>query len=383
MAENPENEAELKEIPAKEILDRIQKGKPIEYENVVIKGDLCLNGELRSIPDGEFEIKAITSPIIISNSVFQGFLQFLGIFERPVCFLKSQFNKNVRLGGSRFSEGVDFSDSVFHRWVDLSGCMFGRYAEFKKTKFNEDVGFDGSEFNGYANFRDSEFIGDADFSDTKFSVYVNFRKAEFNQLPKFTGSEFSVYSNLKNSEIKECLSKKKPMMSTSDLHKLVGFRTRGAWNIIELQEFISSISNIYNGFLAAKTSLINDLPFDQIFQNIERYVEEDQLLKVHRIKMSSPGLISLLGIPDILTKFIILWDYYSYERHRKGILLAKDCLELVRECYKDFGGDKEGLIKVLCKEVKLLKDFESRGKLESVTEILDYEPPHKDQCCRP
>jgi hypothetical protein len=386
MAENPESEAEFKIIPARKIFDKIQKGEPIEYENAAIEGDLCLYGaeELELISGGEFEIKHITSPITISNSIFNGSLNFLGIFKRPVVFVRSKFNMVVRFGGSKFSKGVDFSDSAFHRWADFSGCMFRGYADFKKTKFNEDVCFDGSEFNGYANFRDSEFIGNADFIKTKFSVYVDFRRAEFNQSPKFIGSKFSVCSNLENSEIKECLSKKKSMISASeDLPKLIGFRTRGAWTIIELQEFISSISNMYNGFLAFDTSLTNDLDFDRIFPNIERYVEENQLLKVHSIKMGSPGLVTLLGIPDILTKFLALWDYYSYERRRKEILLAKDCLELVMKCYKDLGGDKEGLIKVLCKEIKLLKDFESRGKLVSVTENLAYISTNNNQCCQP
>jgi aminoglycoside phosphotransferase len=36
---------ELKEVPASEILDKVQKGEPVEYDHVVVKGDLNLPGQ--------------------------------------------------------------------------------------------------------------------------------------------------------------------------------------------------------------------------------------------------------------------------------------------------------------------------------------------------
>ena len=42
MAEDPESEAELTEIPASEILDKIQKGEPVEYDHVTVIGDFDL-----------------------------------------------------------------------------------------------------------------------------------------------------------------------------------------------------------------------------------------------------------------------------------------------------------------------------------------------------
>ena len=43
MAEDSENEALLREIPASEILDKIQKGEPVEYDHVRITGELDLS----------------------------------------------------------------------------------------------------------------------------------------------------------------------------------------------------------------------------------------------------------------------------------------------------------------------------------------------------
>jgi len=42
MAEDSVNEALLREIPASEILDKIQKGEPVEYDHIRIIGELDL-----------------------------------------------------------------------------------------------------------------------------------------------------------------------------------------------------------------------------------------------------------------------------------------------------------------------------------------------------
>jgi hypothetical protein len=39
MAKNPENEAELREIPASEILEKIQKGEPANYDHIRVLGN--------------------------------------------------------------------------------------------------------------------------------------------------------------------------------------------------------------------------------------------------------------------------------------------------------------------------------------------------------
>ena len=50
MTENHENGAGLREIPASEILDKILKGEPVEYDHVIIKGDLDINKCKRDLP---------------------------------------------------------------------------------------------------------------------------------------------------------------------------------------------------------------------------------------------------------------------------------------------------------------------------------------------
>ena len=373
----------MRVVHATEIVDKIKKSEPVEYHNVIIRGDLYQYSieEVESAPDNEFKIKTVASQIEISNSIIDGRIFFLGFFQKPVSFAKCQFNTDGRFGGSTFNEGVDFSESKFMRWVDLSGCKFCGYADFREANFNSDVDFSGSEFNGYADFRGSEFSRNAAFENTDFSVYVNFRRAEFKQDAEFIGSKFSGYPKRRYSKINEgAPAEKLPKPTSTNLSKRLGFKTKGDWNILELKEFITSIFNIYNGFLALEIqkkeiAQKHDFSFNQVYQNIERFAEDDQLLKVHRIKMGSSGGFSLIGLDKIIEQFRITWDYYSYESRKKNLMLVEDCLKLVRNFIEDFGGNPDDLIKVLCKEVKLLKDLESIGKLEAVTENFDYIPP--------
>jgi hypothetical protein len=66
---DPKNEAELTEIPASEILDKIQKGENIEYDHVIIKGDIDISK--LNLPKDE-ENFIISSEIKIKNSQNDG-----------------------------------------------------------------------------------------------------------------------------------------------------------------------------------------------------------------------------------------------------------------------------------------------------------------------
>ena len=55
----------LREVPASEILAKIEKGEPVEYDNVIIKGDL----DIRKLDLPKSDNKPIiTSQIKITNS---------------------------------------------------------------------------------------------------------------------------------------------------------------------------------------------------------------------------------------------------------------------------------------------------------------------------
>ena len=80
----------LNEIPASEILAKIEKGEPVEYDHAIIKSDLDI--DMLDQQEGNINF-IIESPIKIANSQINGFVNFLGaIFKGPVDFTGTNFN---------------------------------------------------------------------------------------------------------------------------------------------------------------------------------------------------------------------------------------------------------------------------------------------------
>jgi hypothetical protein len=145
VANDPENEAELTKIPASEILNKIQKGEHIEYDHVIIKGNIDIS-KLNLLKENENFI--ISSKIIITNSHIPG---------NPF-FGKAIFKDTIRFDGSTFSGVVDFY----------------------RAMFSEDAYFHDTTFSGNANFNGAMFSGDAYLTATKFEgELLTFRNAVF------------------------------------------------------------------------------------------------------------------------------------------------------------------------------------------------------------
>ena len=103
-----------REIPASEILTKVEKGEPVEYDHVTIIGDLKLN---------RMGLPAIR----INDSTIRGAVHADGVvFSKSVNFKDSYFDGTVTLINSMFDEGADFRGSIFNGSVD-----FG-YSEFNK-----------------------------------------------------------------------------------------------------------------------------------------------------------------------------------------------------------------------------------------------------------
>jgi len=213
-------------IQASEILAKIERGEDVEYDGVIIEGDLDISGmelPIERVDRIKFdlqlglsvELKVISSKVDVINSEIRGKTNFgnarllkaisfrgtrvggevifLGAkFSRDVDFFGAKFSGDVDLWGAEFSGDVDFElaeligDGVF------SGAKFGQKASFWQTDFAGDAEFWGSEFTGKTDFRSAEFTKDAvylgakfddnaDFSGAKFIGDVDFRKANFNK----------------------------------------------------------------------------------------------------------------------------------------------------------------------------------------------------------
>ncbi|HSD57419.1 MAG TPA: pentapeptide repeat-containing protein [Methanotrichaceae archaeon] len=200
-------------VQASEILERIQKGEPANYSNVVIEGDLdlrTLDLAKKHINRTGYEIylrfpeylTIVDSEIIIKNSSFEGYVFFTGSeFNRDVSFIGSQFSRDAFFQMSQFNTDVYFNRSQFNGNAYFSGCQFME-ADFSGSRFSGDayfwrsqflryVDFEGSQLNGNVDFTVSQFNGDANFYRSQFNRDADFRWATFEKRLDFKGMKLS------------------------------------------------------------------------------------------------------------------------------------------------------------------------------------------------
>jgi uncharacterized protein YjbI with pentapeptide repeats len=142
-------------ITAEEVMEKIEKGKPVEYENVIIYGDLDLHR--LDLSFNKNKQKIIKSTIKIEYSVIKG--------------------------------DVFFDHSAFFGLVDFDGTTFTKAANFS-----------GTYFQGEAGFSDAQFQGEANFSRAHFAVDANFSRAKFNDAD-FGRARFEKYFHLANAKV--------------------------------------------------------------------------------------------------------------------------------------------------------------------------------------
>ena len=138
-------------IDAGEILKKIEQGQPVEYNDVIVKGDLDLSRR------GNMESSAgrvsINSPIQIANSVILGDVTIKKVvLEDAVDFNKTKFMSRTSITDSWFNDTASFNKSSFE---DV--------ADFSTTRFNGPAVFSYARFGQTAYFRDSAFVQDAKF----------------------------------------------------------------------------------------------------------------------------------------------------------------------------------------------------------------------------
>jgi hypothetical protein len=238
LAEGALDKAPSEVVQVKEVLDKIEQGKSVQYDNVIIKGDLSLIGRdlpmrnanrtasERRLGASEYQ-KVSTSAIEITNSTIKGAVNFDNIlFEKPIrfnnitfsgnvefrwsqfssyaSFQGSQFKAPAEFWGSKFNKDAYFSMSQFSGPASFSGSKFIKGVYFSRSRFDEPIYFQGSQFNGttyfgeakfgsYAYFQGSQFNGTTYFGESQFSGNANFEESLFKGNTDFTGSQFNGY----------------------------------------------------------------------------------------------------------------------------------------------------------------------------------------------
>lgn len=208
MAECLENEAGLREIPASEILDKIQKGEPANYDHIRVLGNFDIaptddNFYVKNIlvteSDGKYirnepaKYRIISSSITITNSKF----------DRNVNFIKCLFQKKIDFSGTMFSRNAFFDEAAFSENADFNGATFsGDNASFNGVTFRGPAFFEKAMFNSYAFFREAIFSSNVSFKNVKFSENARFTKATFMGLTIFSGATFSQDANFTEAMLK-------------------------------------------------------------------------------------------------------------------------------------------------------------------------------------
>ena len=147
---------------------------------------------------------------------------------------------------------------------------------------------------------------------------------------------------------------------------LIGFRALDIWNVTDLQTFANSTASMYTALFALQ------------FKTDTKGLEEQQI-KIHRIRIGSPGGYSLIGIPEVIKelKEIIIYIWHGHKIDELDT--KKKCLELLdkwfemRVKYYDELRDVE-LLSELCKGIIDLRNLEAKGKLANIPLNLEYSP---------
>ncbi len=201
--------AHTREVQAREILSKIQNGEPVEYDHVVVRGDLDLSkSDLpeRYVSRTMYEIdrgglsetlKVVNSSIRINDSAFDGFVDFSNAYfnATTIDFSGSNFSKYANFHGATFVDYVDFQQALFRESADFHGTTFSGYADFDAARFRGNAELSGAEFSGYASFIEANFNGYAEFSDALFPGDAIFEGVTFREDAYFGGTSFSGYAS--------------------------------------------------------------------------------------------------------------------------------------------------------------------------------------------
>jgi hypothetical protein len=197
---------DIKVIQAREIISKIEKGEPVDYSHVTIKGDL--DTSKIDLPSGTY----ISSSIKITDSVISGLFDLNNIilqkstnfrgteFLRPVSFIGTQFKGDAIFDDAHFDDHSFFIESEFNNsaqfrytefngFTNFLGAKFKGEQDFHNSRFKESALFRSAVFEGDSNFEDAIFLGPATFRETQF-VNAKFSGAKFNELGDFNLAQF-------------------------------------------------------------------------------------------------------------------------------------------------------------------------------------------------
>ena len=202
-------------VQAEDIIDLINDGRPVRYQNSVITGDLDFSSIEEVTADkplrrSRWSTQSYTchvkSPISFTNCTFRGDVLAYVQVERKNEIYNAVFYEDVSFEGCEFEEASAFKYAKFEKEASFANTRYSEEALFKYSKFSTDVSFAGSEFEGYANFKYTKFPEEVDFSRTVFRRDADFKYSKFPHGVNFEGTEFQDLANFKYTKFSEPLN---------------------------------------------------------------------------------------------------------------------------------------------------------------------------------
>jgi uncharacterized protein YjbI with pentapeptide repeats len=194
----------IQEVGAQEILSEIKNGNSVEYDGIILTGDLDLSSLGGRVP-GDIMISnsTIKGNVSANEIVFDGRVDLSNTaFEKYVSFLDSTFKDRALFRGSRFHGPLNFSladlsgsatfeGAQFMGPVDFNFANFDKIASFSEARFMGETTFYLVGFYGvYSDFSDAIFENNISFESSKFSAYATFERCQFHKEADFHMTQF-------------------------------------------------------------------------------------------------------------------------------------------------------------------------------------------------
>lgn len=176
-------QSQAQTVNAAEIIDKINRGEDVRYENITINGEVDLTDleNRRQMNNG-------------SNWFGGDDDRYESQVEVRVEFINCTFEDDVL---AYYNEDDVTYIAHFEKDVIFKGCQFNRKSEFKYSEFPKVAVFAKSSFDEEANFKYAEFSEGPDFSDCEFEEEANFKYAEFRDKPNYASATFDEEANFK------------------------------------------------------------------------------------------------------------------------------------------------------------------------------------------
>ena len=166
-----------------EILEKMEKGIPVEYNDVRIIGDIyTINRNI------------IFEKIVIKNSEIDGLINFNNlVVKSKFIFENVKFLKSISIINTKFKDEFSFKNSALLDNIYFSSSL-DKIADFSKVKFKS-AHFLKSTFRGGSIFKEAWFLEDSSFAQCDFDRDTSFSSSYFRGNVSFEDITFKGETN--------------------------------------------------------------------------------------------------------------------------------------------------------------------------------------------